>query len=899
MKRLHKTFGVVVGSALAAMSLASCGDNGVNCGEGTVEKDGSCVPDGTTICTGSLTFDPATGTCALDPSACKDGTVLVDGACQDPGVVKVDATESAEPNDPKALNDTSPTPAPNAGTIAVPAIGAKGFVIKGCITPYRDVRDQDTAGNAGDGILDPDLDSWLVKVTQPTVLDVNADGVRGLVAGFALLSEDANLNALQYVRQAVSITNDRASREIYLPVAGTYRLNIADSRTLLNSIAGPGDANTCYYATITQKALPTAKPIALQPIQTKYEGKVDQYSYTPTEAEVFTINAIPKSANNQAGLTVIRNDEFSRLGNGDANDPTAFAFITNMKASDTIKIVYDPALVYSGAPVDVTLIAQPILATALPTNGALPLLSNVPNQGQAVGAFELNWTYMDVATANEIKHIKVSSGSDFNWSVIDAETLAPVATGTVAGLTPAALANANGSVGADEAWFRFAASGRYYVLFYSPGTAGNYTLNAVQTVATLGTFAVGTPSMNVMLGNASRNSAFGTITSNENWIVNSASSATFTGRIRLRRYLKTSTGRFDRDFLPVSNQTLNKDGSSNIGQIVSPGFDAQIARVSDTGTPANDTSVFSLNLTRRDYTDLDTVVEGTPVNSAAAAIGAGATKRYFVKAKKGSIVSLVVTPAGGAKVNADLLAPNEVSDGTFGGGGGSNTAFDVQATSVDGWIAILITNRGAAGTVALGISAKTPADFIDACTGGGAVLTQIADGSGFGLVGDEALTAAQTLPFNFSLFGQNVTSFKVSSNGWLSFAPNLPNDALYTKSEFDIASPSLAGSIAPYWTDLADIVICKKEEASKVTIQWTGGTFGSLFTPSVSVQTQAVIYKDQPRVDFLYGAIDKHASTGEDASIGVNSLDKASFVILGFEIPAVPADTAIIVSTAN
>ena len=130
MKSLYKTFGVVVSAALAAMT-ASCGDNGVNCGEGTKAVDGSCVPDGTVVCTGGTRFNEGTGTCEVDPNACQDGTVLVDNKCVDPGVVVADATEAAEPND-----DIDPVA---AGRIAVPAIGAKGFVIKGCITPYRDV----------------------------------------------------------------------------------------------------------------------------------------------------------------------------------------------------------------------------------------------------------------------------------------------------------------------------------------------------------------------------------------------------------------------------------------------------------------------------------------------------------------------------------------------------------------------------------------------------------------------------------------------------------------------------------------------------------------------------------------------------------------------------------------
>jgi hypothetical protein len=885
MKRLHKTFGVVVGSALAAMSLASCGDNGVNCGEGTVEKDGSCVPDGTKICTGSLSFDPATGTCALDPSACKDGTVLVDGSCQDSGVVKVDATESAEPND-----DATP-----AGTITVPAIGAKGFVIKGCITPYRDVETDANDQVVGDGILDADLDQWVVTVTQPTVLDVNADGVRGLVAGFVMVSADAELTELGYVRQAVSITNDRAAREIYLPKAGTYALFMADSRTILNPGVGPGDVNTCYYATITQKALPTAKTIALQPLNSSYEGKVELYNYVPTEGEVFTINAIPKSAGNQTGLTVVKNDAFARLANGDANDATAFAFVTNMKAADTIKVVYDPALVFSGAPVGYQLQARPILATALPTNGDLPLMNKLPNAGVAVDVFDLNWTYMDVAAANEIKHIKVSSGSKFNWAILDADTLVAAGTGTVNGLNAAGMAAPMTSRAGDADWFRFPKAGRYYVLFHSPGTAGNYTINAVQTVATRTTFAVGTPATAVALGSAARNSAFGDITTNENWSLTSASSANFTGQIQVSRYLKTAAGRFDRDFVNIASSRFLKDGTTNVGEIINPGLDGQVIRISDVSTPATDTSLFNLSLTRRDYTDLDTVIEGTPLVSAAAAIPAGGTKRYFVKAKKGSLVNIVATPAGGANIQVSALAANEATV-TRVGLGGANNPRTLNASSLNGWVAIVVVNNGPAGMVSLTLNSQAPATFSDACVGG-SVLPQTPDATEFGGIGDEAFSATQTLPFNFSLFGQTVTDFKVSSNGWLSFEPGLSNDdAQYAGQSFD-TTRLLRGGIGAYWADLAGIVICKKEDATKVTIQWTGATLGGLFTPGIKVQAQAILYKDQPRIDFVYGPTGKHDNTGADASIGINSLSLDRSFVIGFKQPVASAGSGYVVPT--
>src|SRR5436853_7205941 len=81
---------------------AGCGDNWEQreCGPGTHEENGQCLPDGTgPSCGDGTVLDPASGTCVPDPSVCGEGTVLVNGMCQDVGIVDPDAEEAPEPND--------------------------------------------------------------------------------------------------------------------------------------------------------------------------------------------------------------------------------------------------------------------------------------------------------------------------------------------------------------------------------------------------------------------------------------------------------------------------------------------------------------------------------------------------------------------------------------------------------------------------------------------------------------------------------------------------------------------------------------------------------------------------------------------------------------------------------
>src|SRR6478752_133762 len=90
--------------ALVTLGCAlGCGDNSRECGPGTDDvlgecvpsggcafgttldpDSGDCVPDGPVVCSEGTVFDALTGTCKIAPSSCRDGTVLIHNACVDP-----------------------------------------------------------------------------------------------------------------------------------------------------------------------------------------------------------------------------------------------------------------------------------------------------------------------------------------------------------------------------------------------------------------------------------------------------------------------------------------------------------------------------------------------------------------------------------------------------------------------------------------------------------------------------------------------------------------------------------------------------------------------------------------------------------------------------------------------
>ena len=237
-----QTMTQVLRVALIAVLTVGCGDNSKSCGDGTDDMDGdgaceSIVPPGGKVCGDGTRIDPITNLCVTDPATCGGGTVLINGSCQDPAAeLDIDLEEGPEPN----AFEVGAVP---AGVITLEPVGSDGFVLHGCIKPVDDTT--------------PDLDVDLVTADAPTVLEIAADGVLGLAAGFEVRSTEAVLAT--WKRFGVSVATDTSRRQVLLPAAGSYQLIITDSRTLLPTLtggaaqpAGNPDGTSCYYVTIDQ-----------------------------------------------------------------------------------------------------------------------------------------------------------------------------------------------------------------------------------------------------------------------------------------------------------------------------------------------------------------------------------------------------------------------------------------------------------------------------------------------------------------------------------------------------------------------------------------------------------------------------------------------------------------------
>ena len=173
---------------------------------------------------------------------------------------------------------------------------------------------------------------------------------------------------------------------------------------------------------------------------------------------------------------------------------------------------------------------------------------------------------------------------------------------------------------------------------------------------------------------------------------------------------------------------------------------------------------------------------------------------------------------------------------------------------------------GAASDVALRSGQNGGYSFDDSTEPGGPVyaFTSIATTGTAIALGDDASSAALTLPFAFPFYGTNQTSLYVNSNGILSFGAG-------TTSYSNVGIPTGAAPnnfIAPFWDDLAPNLggtIHYKTVGSTFVVQFTGVRRYDAGTGSVSFQ---VILKPSGEITVTYQAV---PTTNTSATIGIEN----------------------------
>jgi hypothetical protein len=305
-----------------------CGDDldpETVCGDGTVERNGACLP--TLACGGGTRLDPALGECVPDGGVCSPGTVLMGDRCEPiDEALDPDLVEAAEPNDVDGA----------AGAIALPETEA--VIAYGCIEPYM----------AGGEYL-ADQDSWRLTVAQPVVLELESWGAGGLAPAFDAFGHDPGLLRDFWVRSGLENTDGHARWEFLLPAAGDYELIVTDARSRIAALpaGGPG---ACYHASL--RRLPLPEPVAVPaPVDVfPLESGVRIYSIEVGAGEVAEVIGETSRLSTRLGLTLLVDGEYGRSVVEEANGPAVLA-IDDSIAGEVV-VAVDASIDFGYAPVE-------------------------------------------------------------------------------------------------------------------------------------------------------------------------------------------------------------------------------------------------------------------------------------------------------------------------------------------------------------------------------------------------------------------------------------------------------------------------------------------------------------------------------------------------------------------
>ena len=358
MTTRHSLFGLA-GAIMLPMG-AGCGDNGQQCGAGTADMNGLCVPVLTTVCGDGTKLDH--GQCVIDPASCQAGTVLIADRCVDPakGLV-IDLEESPEPNGIGIASGVEASASP-AGMITLKPAG-QTFVVHGHITPFRDADD--------DGQLDPDFDTYLLAVTGPVLVSVTVDGTGGMQGAF-YAAGDAQGALPAYERYGLSLTGDTSKRRLFLPVAGSYALVIADTRSLAiggnapppaGSGGAAGGPDAAYFASLTAEPIPAPASITIAGTSPGSTG-TQAGTLATDEVKFYTAalgagpydlrEVMPGAA--AASIAVVNADQLGYADETPGSTPTqAEVTVGGIQPGDTPLIAVDAVYNYGPAPEPFTL----------------------------------------------------------------------------------------------------------------------------------------------------------------------------------------------------------------------------------------------------------------------------------------------------------------------------------------------------------------------------------------------------------------------------------------------------------------------------------------------------------------------------------------------------------------
>lgn len=796
----------------------------IECAEGTMLMGTECVPDGSVVCGGNTIFDTETGTCVPDPEALCEGDlvfVMETATCVDPDELlegMADVQELAEPNDP-TFNETA-----MAQPVDI-ADGSGSFY--GCVEPM----DFD-----GDGVLDADNDFFSVEVDGPTLLRVRTDGIRGANAAVAFLSGDPEgaLTEDGWQRIVVGLSGDGADKKVFLPAAGTYLLIATDARSLLFGEPA-GGPEQCYFVQLDDEDLPT--PTTVTP-GTPVEGNFDEPRFFALEASqgqllFTTVNELDGSgspadrAATSSGQVTLVDELYDTSAQEETGVVSGVAF--GLEADETVwfvvDTVYDLALDSTDFQLDVTDAG----AQALPEDGSTI---------DVVHSEELfRWGFFE-ADAGDVVRVQLEQP--------DGDVLQQVSVFSPSG-TGGSLCAAAGCATADE-YVQITESGIHYVRWFNPeGTDGEtYELGSTLTSITPEALVVGTAG-DVSLAETSRGFFTADLRTSD-WISWSVANLTNLTDVSIDLYARDAFGTLDRMVTATDGGVLVAD--SVIERILrGEGIQVLVSVTDDDGVDGDES--FDVLLDDVDFVDLGTVMPGTDITRTAETAAAdGEPTRYLLEGAAFTALTIGTTTATATLdavidvVDADVDVIESFDDT---GAGAAESAEYLMAAD---WVAFVVyDDSGVGGMYDLTISSEPPPytfatgalPFTSVCPSEGGAGTDHAVSDLDDGISETALAIPGDL--GFELFGAGVSEATISTNGWLTFTPAYAGSSSLGASVNQV--------IAPMATDLVMDSLCTHRDGSRLIVEWRGATF-DFFGAGEPVEMQAVLHGGG-RIDFIYG----------------------------------------------
>lgn len=163
--------------------------------------------------------------------------------------------------------------------------------------------------------------------------------------------------------------------------------------------------------------------------------------------------------------------------------------------------------------------------------------------------------------------------------------------------------------------------------------------------------------------------------------------------------------------------------------------------------------------------------------------------------------------------------------------------------------------------------------------------------------GDEVLSTSQNIGFTFSFGGNNYSTFKASSNGFINLGGNLTS-ALFSNN---LNSTTNHPILAPLWDDLTSDVVMELSGMvgnQVLTVEWRNVKWKYNAT-SAGFTFQAKLYEGTNVIEFIYGDSTAASTATRDASIGINTSPGGATNFLNVNTDLTTATSATSVTSIN